>query len=171
MFKNICSCIFPTRPINGSNLNWDDIDNKIPVFSLAGQNHVAKVVDVYDGDSIKIVINLSGTFHKFNCRLAGLDTPELKSHDTSEKLYGHYVKKKVKELLLNKIIVVDCQKFDKYGRLLIYIHLNDNVIKIPFNQYIINQQWAIPYDGRTKKLWSIHLEQHPELMRRRGVIP
>ena len=171
MLKRFCNCILPTRHVGGLNLKWDHIDNTVPVFSLAGQTHVVKVVDVYDGDSIKIVIHLSGTFHKFNCRLSGIDTPEMRSKDLTEKLYAHYVKKKVKEHLLNQMVIVDCEKFDKYGRLLIWLSVNNPEINIPFNQYIINQEWGIKYDGKTKKLWSTHLKQNPQLMRRKGVIP
>ena len=92
----------PTRPVGGIFVNWNDVDNTCPLFSLVGQEHNAKVVDVYDGDSIKIVIKLSGTFQKFNCRLADIDTPELRSKNMNEKLYAHYVKKKVENDLLNK---------------------------------------------------------------------
>ena len=59
MFKRLCCCVFPSRPVGGLVINWDDVDNTCPLFSLAGQEHNAKVVDVYDGDSIKIVIKLS----------------------------------------------------------------------------------------------------------------
>ena len=31
-------------------INWDIVDNKTGLFSLEGQEHRAKVVDVYDGD-------------------------------------------------------------------------------------------------------------------------
>ena len=48
----------PTRPVGGIFVNWNDVDNTCPLFSLVGQEHNAKVVDVYDGDSIKIVIKL-----------------------------------------------------------------------------------------------------------------
>jgi hypothetical protein len=91
----------------------------------------------------------------------------------NEKLYAHYVKKKVENDLLNKIIKVKCGKFDKYGRLLIWVFLEgipDNKSGI-YNQYIINKKWGIRYDGKTKKLWSVHLENNPQLMRRHGVIP
>ncbi len=171
MFKRFCNCILPTRYVGGVEPNWTNIDNNIPLFSLAGQTHVAKVVDVYDGDSIKIVIHLSGIFHKFNCRLSGIDTPEMRSKDLTEKLYAHYVTKKVKEHLLNKMVIVDCEKFDKYGRLLIWIRVNNPEIPYPFNEYIIKQNWGIKYDGRTKKLWSIHLKQHPELLTQTDAIP
>lgn len=173
MLKRFCNCINPSRPVGGLFVNWNDVDNTCPLFSLVGQEHNAKVVDVYDGDSIKIVIKLSGSFQKFNCRLADIDTPELRSKNMNEKLYAHYVKKKVENDLLNKIIKVKCGKFDKYGRLLIWIFLEglpDHHTAI-YNQYIIKNKWGIQYDGKTKKLWSVHLENNPQLMRRHGVIP
>ena len=154
MFKRFCNCVFPTRPVGGLFVNWDDVDNTCPIFSLAGQEHNAKVVDVYDGDSIKIVIKLSGTFQKFNCRLADIDTPELRSKNMNEKLYAHYVKKKVESDLLNKIIKIKCGKFDKYGRLLgeIYINKND---KKSINQIMIDEGHGYAYEGGTKKAFKV----------------
>ena len=170
MFKNICKCIFPSTPVGG--LNEIGIILIILVrYFLYVVKHKAKVVDVYDGDTIKIVINFSGSFHKFNCRLADIDTPELQQN-INEKLYAHFVKKKVSYHLLNEIVTIQCGKFDKYGRLLIWIFTDmPNCNAKTFNQYIINQNWGIKYDGKTKKLWSIYLEENSHLMKRPGVIP
>ena len=35
--------------------DWTKVDNSVGLFSLEGQEHRAKVVDVYDGDTIKCV--------------------------------------------------------------------------------------------------------------------
>lgn len=49
----------------------------IPLFSMEGIFTKGKVVSVYDGDTCKIVIMFNDSLCKFNCRLCGIDTPEL----------------------------------------------------------------------------------------------
>ena len=53
-------------------------DNDIGEFSLDGRKTVGKVVDIYDADTCKIIFGLDNVIVKFNCRLSGIDTPELK---------------------------------------------------------------------------------------------
>ena len=53
-------------------------DNDIGEFSLEGRKTVGKVVDIYDADTCKIIFGLDNVIVKFNCRLSGIDTPELK---------------------------------------------------------------------------------------------
>ena len=47
-------------------INWDEVDNNIPQFNFKGDIKQAKVVDVYDGDTIKIVFTVSNKLYKFN---------------------------------------------------------------------------------------------------------
>ena len=50
-------------------LNINDLnkaDNKIPLFSLDGTQFKAKVVNVYDGDTIKVVILFNNKLTRFN---------------------------------------------------------------------------------------------------------
>ena len=105
---------------------------------------------VYDGDTIKIVFPVNKEFFKFTCRLSGIDTPEMKSHDKNEKKYAQFVQKKLSGRILNQLVTVKCGKFDKYGRLLgtLYIKKND---LISVNQMMIDNKHGYPYHGGTKK--------------------
>ena len=102
-------------------IDWDKIDNSINLFTFYGETKLAKCVDVYDGDTIKVVFPLENKLYKWNCRLSGIDTPELRTKNKKEKELGYIVRDKLREKIFNKIIHVKCDKFDKYGRLLIEI--------------------------------------------------
>ena len=100
---------------------------KTPKFSLKGERFIAKCVKCYDADTIHIVIYLNNTFTRFCCRLLEIDTPEIRSKDTSEKKEAKIARDYLRNLILDKLIVISCQEFDKYGRLLIYIYNLDNL--------------------------------------------
>ena len=54
-------------------------------FSLEGHEYVAKVVDVYDADTVSIIIDFNCRPARFSCRLVGIDTPEMKTDNEKEK--------------------------------------------------------------------------------------
>ena len=56
----------------------------IPLMSLIGITTIGKVVEMYDGDTCKIVLMNNNKLEKYNCRLLGLDTPEMKPPLTKE---------------------------------------------------------------------------------------
>lgn len=58
---------------------------KIEKFSLNNMIFDAKVIKVYDGDTITVVFNYNNKYYKWNCRLNGIDTPEIKSNNEDEK--------------------------------------------------------------------------------------
>ena len=53
-------------------------DTKIARFSLKGNNVSAKVVQVYDGDTCDLVFDYRGELMRYNCRLKGINTAELR---------------------------------------------------------------------------------------------
>ena len=63
----------------------ENYDNKCQMFTLEGQEHKAKVVNIYDGDTIKVVFKIFNSYYRWNCRVMGVDTPEMKTHNEKEK--------------------------------------------------------------------------------------
>lgn len=122
-----------------------------PVFTLNNYLTDAKVVKVYDGDTIHLVFEYFGNFYRWNCRIAHVDTPELRTKNAEEKKLGYIVKQKVEELLLNKIVKVQCFEFDKYGRLLIEVILPETKEKL--HEWLIRNGYAKSYEGGTKEGW------------------
>ena len=135
-------------------INWDEIKDA-PEFSLEGQELKAKVVSVYDGDTVKCVFPLNNKLYKWNCRLSGVDTPEIRTRDKVEKQYGYQVRDNLREKILNKVVTLECGDFDKYGRLLVKIKCDNDECTI--NQWLINKDYAFEYHGGTKKSWKEHL--------------
>lgn len=139
-------------------VNWNDI-NDAPLFSFKGQEIECKVVSVYDGDTVKVVFPLNNTLYKWNCRLTGIDTPEIRTRCKPEKQYGYKVRDCLREKILNKIVKIKCGDFDKYGRLLGEIICDED--KCSINQWLIDENYAFAYDGGTKKSWGEYLENNP----------
>ena len=53
-------------------------DKKTPKFSLEGIVKLCKVVDIYDGDSCRVVFQHNNIFNKWNIRMNGYDSPEMR---------------------------------------------------------------------------------------------
>ena len=53
-------------------------DNKTKLFSMDGEIKLCKVVDVYDGDTCKVVFKLKNKLYKWNIRMYGYDSPEMR---------------------------------------------------------------------------------------------
>ena len=114
-------------------------------FSL--YNYRAKVVGVYDGDSITIDIDLGlGVWSKGQkCRLSGIDTPEIRGE---ERIAGLKAKIRVSELILGKqvVIITEKDKTGKYGRWLATIwDLNDDGVWVNINKLLISEGHAEAY--------------------------
>ena len=135
-------------------MEWEKYNNKTPIFTLEGSFVQGKIVDVYDGDTVKIVLNLSinSDYFRCNCRLSGINTPEIRTKNTKEKEFGLLVRDKLKERIENKILLIKCGEFDKYGRLLVEIYENNGQL-FSINNWLIENNYAKPYDGGTKEEW------------------
>ena len=136
-------------------IEWDSIHDA-PDYSdcLKGKTVEGKVVSVYDGDTVKIIFPLNGVMYKWNCRLTGVDTPELRTSNKKEKAFGYVVRDLLREKILNKVVQVECDDLDKYGRLLTVIYMDG----VNVNQWLIDNDYAFAYDGGTKRSWEEYLE-------------
>lgn len=140
-------------------MNWDEVDDA-PEYCECLMNKVveAKVVSVYDGDTIKALIPLNGVLYKWNCRLSGVDTPELRTRNVNEKKYGYVVRDLLREQILKKVVNLRCGELDKYGRLLVTVFLGDQNM----NQWLIDNNYAFAYDGGTKRDWEEYLLENSD---------
>jgi len=122
-----------------------------PKFTLKG-DRLCKCVKVYDGDTITVVFQpFSETpFYKFNIRLNGIDTPELRGSSPDEKEKAILARDFLANLILDEIIFIKLGDFDKYGRLLGDIYLSKDDTK-SINELMIEKGHAYEYNGGTKK--------------------
>ena len=126
---------------------------------LEGQTKLCKVVDIYDGDTCRVVFNHNGCINKWNVRMNGYDSPEMRpsrSLPNREEIKKKAVESKeyLRSLVANsaeQLVYVKCGGFDKYGRLLgeLYVNLEDEK---SVNQQMIDNGHGYEYHGGTKKV-------------------
>ncbi len=128
-------------------------------MTLENNEYTAKIVYIYDGDTMHVVFKEFGTFFRWNCRISGVDTPELRTKNEKEKELGYKVRDILREKFMDKIVKIKCGEFDKYGRLLIDMYMPDEY-KNPeketqmLSSWLIENKYAYAYDGGTKKSWD-----------------
>lgn len=158
-------------------------NDKLPLFNLNGYKGWAKVVNVYDGDTFRAVIYKNNMLMKFTFRPIGYDAPEMKPRlDTPQReqhiLQAYQAKNKLETLFCfeqsldtiprewykcfdtnsNGLIWIDCQKNDKYGRVLVTMYKTpENEISI--NSLMLSSGLVLPYDGKTKSTFVFEENQ------------
>jgi len=110
----------------------------------------AKVLDVYDGDTMTLLIDVGFNIHlKEKVRLTGIDTPEIRTSSTREKIHGIHVRDYLREMLLGNIVEIETTKEGKFGRYLVDVFYED----LHINQHLIDRGDAKPYDGGKREKW------------------
>ena len=143
-----------------------------PALSLDGICTWARVVDVYDGDTITLVIPFKNDFYKFQCRMRGIDTCEIKSKVKENKdrairarnrllqlagctitnLDTTLTRKDIQNMLNQRpsIVWIKCFEFEKFGRLLCDVFQTDLAHTDSFASVLIREKLAYEYMGETK---------------------
>jgi len=115
-----------------------------------------KVIKVYDGDTITIATRLPNddTFYRFSVRLRGIDSPEIHGKTENEKALAIKSRDALSQLIYHKIIMIANVEYEKYGRILADVHLVNpkSEITTSINQWMLDQKYAVPYDGGTKMI-------------------
>jgi micrococcal nuclease len=128
-------------------------EESVKYLTLEGEKFPCKCIDVYDGDTVTLIVPFLGTFFKMKCRLYGIDTPEKRTKDLFEKQCSYIARDRMKEFVEGKIIWSDCIDWDKYGRLLANLYPTEKDMKNNtncFNQRMVDEKLAYAYDGGTK---------------------
>ena len=145
--------------------------SRVPEFSFAGRFMTARLVEIHDGDTAKVLFEYAGTIVKVTVRFEGVDTAELRSKSQAErdkavrardfvaawalpdrfKVGGNHSEKEIREALAATpvLITVRCGKFEKFGRTLA------TLFKPPaeesLNKQLLDSGLAVKYDGGTKE--------------------
>lgn len=165
--KNIEKEVFPNEPEvipipipmqsrGFANLELDLLQmnkDNTPWFTLKGQIKKCKCIDVYDADTITVIVDIGKKFYKKKCRLLGVDAAEKRTKNLEEKEHALKGQKRVSSLILDQIIWVECGDWDKYGRLLGTIYLNEDDVGTEnnLNNTLIKEKLAYKYDGKKKQ--------------------
>jgi micrococcal nuclease len=108
-----------------------------------------KVIKVYDGDTITIASVLPNTVepvYRFSVRLNGIDTPEIKGKTPEERELAKHARDALSDKIYGRFIELKNIDMEKYGRILADVYLDNEHI----NQWLIDSNFAVPYDGGTK---------------------
>jgi endonuclease YncB( thermonuclease family) len=137
-----------------------------PELSINGLNSYGRLIDIYDGDTIKVILPTFGSYYKFTIRLNDIDTCEIRSKDkilqdnaikardrlfelaTTSKVNTKNDIKKILEADVYLVWVECCNK-DKYGRVLANIYKDKGSIK-SFSEILLEEKLAYKYEGKTK---------------------
>ena len=142
-------------------------NDSVKSHSYKGVVTIGKVVDIYDGDTLKIVIVVDNKLVKLTCRMSGFDSPELSNKNDNNAyvatnvlmkettdvpvtdIYYIYKKKERIEILNQnkKIISVHFHGCDKWKRELVTLHDNAGCI----NDRLLRYSFNIKYDGKTSR--------------------
>lgn len=110
-----------------------------------------KVIKVYDGDTITIATYIHGLKqpYRFSIRLSGIDTPELRTANETEKEYAIIIRDKLSAKIMDKTVSVSNISTEKYGRILATVTLKDENQSI--NDWLLKNKYAVEYTGGSKQ--------------------
>ena len=106
----------------------------------------ARVVSVYDGDTLRCDLSLGFDVKLMNrqIRLLGINAPEMTGNSRTQ---GEASRDRLRQLVLDKDIVVETvkDKTEKYGRYLGRAYVSQDGVSICVNDLLISEGLATPY--------------------------
>jgi len=140
--------------------------------SFAGRLFLAKVVECYDGDTIRAIFSPKEIYPatiQYRLRMLGYDSSEMKPLMSApdrevEKNMAIAARDALTAKLGSDLVVIECGDFDKNGRILTTVYLRDgeNV-----NQWMVANGYGWPYDGKNKTTARMEAKEAPALQQRR----
>ena len=131
-----------------------------------------KIVRVVDGDTVDVDIDLGfGMWiHKERIRVYGIDTPESRTRDSTEKIFGKLATEAVKSWLppgSTQTLITQKDKSGKFGRILgkfrIFDGKNDRASTI--NEWMVENHYAVAYTGQSKEaVANEHIRNYQKLV-------
>lgn len=141
--------------------------NNTTFFSLKGESMYGRVVNILDGDTLIIILQIFDNYYKFYVRISGIDTCEIKSKDqevkniaikakacvfemVTESQINEYTNEEIIKYLDENICIVwlRCEEFDKFGRLL--ANVSKTKTSELFSDVLIKNKLAYVYHGEKK---------------------
>lgn len=146
---------------------------------MQNNEYDVKVIKVVDGDTVDVDINLGfGVWlHDERVRIMGIDTPESRTSDKVEDLFGEAAKARLKELMEDggKLITTEDKKGEdmkgKFGRILgdFYVERYEGE-KEKVTDIMIEEGHAVAYFGGSKEEIQMKHMANREKLLREGVV-
>ena len=136
--------------------------NSLTLFEYAKTSYI-RIVDIYDGDTITVMMIHCHCVEKHKMRIRGIDTAERRGHFPPEyKEFAENGKRYLEELLNKResqLYLATFDGYDLYGRLLGDIYIDNK----PVSELMIESGYALEYSGKTKAnidTWMEHIHNH-----------
>jgi micrococcal nuclease len=135
-----------------------------------------KVLKIVDGDTVDVDIDLGFgiVLTDERVRIVGIDTPESRTSDKVEKVFGLASKHRLKELLEKEAVLITFDDKNgedmkgKFGRVLGDFKFGDSTV----SQVLIEEGHAVPYHGQNKADVQVqHMSNRNRLMQEGVVDP
>jgi len=136
------------------------------------------VIKIVDGDTVDVDINLGfGVWlHDERVRIMGIDTPESRTRDRVEDLFGEAAKARLKELMKHggKLITTEDKDGEdmkgKFGRILGDFYVEHDGMKKRVTDILVEEGHAVAYFGGSKEEIQMKHMANREKLLREGVI-
>ena len=152
---------------------YSSLGTNIKDYSISGLNLYGRVLDIYDGDTINVALQVNNSCYKYNVRMLGIDTCELKSKNNDIKIRAikarnslikyivgdlesidltyNYTRSNIKNMFSKNVYLVwiECSDFEKYGRLLANVFLKEGD-QYTLSEMLINNNLGYFYNGGSK---------------------
>mgnify|MGYP003638116613 FL=1 len=136
------------------------------------------ITKVVDGDTVDVDIDLgfSTVLKKQRVRLMGIDTPESRTRDLVEKLFGKAAKAHLKKLLSEGDITLVSHDKGKFGRILgeLFVSNGETTVladeRVSVNQRMIFDHHAVLYTGENKDTTEARHLEHRKLLLENGTV-
>jgi endonuclease YncB( thermonuclease family) len=141
-------CKKPDTDKDMENATYDNLQPFVPEITHG------KIVRVYDGDTVTIAARIHiddeyiAKLFRFSVRLRGIDTPEMKTKNATEKALAIKARDVLSAQFLNKMVLLENVDYDKYGRILADMITVEGNIHI--SEWMLVNGYAVEYDGGTK---------------------
>jgi len=133
-----------------------------------------RVIKVVDGDTVDVDIDLGFgvTLTDERVRIMGIDTPESRTRDKVEDLFGEAAKARLKELMKHgaKLITTEDRKGEdmkgKFGRILGDFKVDGKLV----TDILVEEGHAVAYFGGSKEEIAMKHMANREKLLREGVV-
>ena len=136
-----------------------NIDPKIPIFDFNGYSTIARIVNIYDGDTCHVIFRRWRKVIRLRIRMAHYDSPEIKAKNEPERLKAQDAKNYFTKLLEKSDFYVRVYfgKNDKWGRPLATFYGISKLLGrnkgTSINEKMLETVHAEMYEGGKKSSW------------------
>lgn len=132
-------------------------------FSLNNFKCWARVVDIYDGDTITVVLSYRDNCYKFSVRLLGINANEIRNKNSDEKRKAILARDRLARIILQTfddeplkepfsemlesevyLVWLECCEFDAFGRILGWAFLGPEQNK-SINDILLEEGFVEPF--------------------------